>query len=399
MSDKTPRLKLAQLVSLQSANPVTWNEALAELDALFDLCLLGQFVNTPPASPTDGDAYLTGGAPSGAWLGYAYKIAYCLDGAWRFFTPFNGLRAFVVPSSAFIVYLNGVWTDWNALISANETSIASAGTCDLEAAGSLFIQITGTSTITSFGSAANKLRFVRFAQGLTLTHNAASLVLLGGTSRVTQAGDVGLYASDASGNWRERAYFRAAANAGDFATKSGAETLFNKTLATPFVSGLLSLAGGQIGFPAAQIASPDANTLDDYEEGIWSPSIISAVPASGASVMVGSGSYIKIGRLVCVRFGIRVGSSGVGGSGAVRIGGLPFVQECTGSYAEAAVLLGSQGGFATPSICGAVGFFVSSNSAYMEGRILNTNGDTALNWSEITPNTFLGRELFYFTPN
>jgi len=47
MSDETTRLHLAQLVSLQELNAVTWNEALAQLDALVDLCLLGQFVNTP----------------------------------------------------------------------------------------------------------------------------------------------------------------------------------------------------------------------------------------------------------------------------------------------------------------------------------------------------------------
>jgi hypothetical protein len=66
---------------------------------------------------------------------------------------------------------------------------------------------------------------------LTLTHNATALILLGGANRITAAGDVGLYASDASGNWRERAYFRAASNPGDAATKSGTETFSNKTFA------------------------------------------------------------------------------------------------------------------------------------------------------------------------
>ena len=211
MSDETPRLKLAQLVSLQELNTVTWNEALAQIDALVDLYLLGQYVNTPPASPTDGDAYLTGGAPTGAWSGYAYKIASCLDGAWRFYAPFNGLRANVAGTGAFIVYWNGIWSDCSSLLSASETSLASATTCDLSSANALFVQITGTTTITSFGSSTNKLRYVRFAQALTLTHHASALILLGGASRTTAAGDVGLYASDASGNWRERSYFCAAA--------------------------------------------------------------------------------------------------------------------------------------------------------------------------------------------
>ena len=218
MSDETPRLKLAQLVSLQELNTITWNEVLAELDALVDLYLLGQFVNTPPSSPQDGDTYLVGGTPTGAWTGYAYKIAACLDGAWRYYTPFNGLRAYVATTGAFIVYLSGNCVDWNSLISANEVSIASAASCDLGAAGSLFVQITGTTAITSFGTGANKLRFVRFAGALVLTHNATSLILLGGASRTTATGDVGIYASDASGNWRERSYFRAAFNPGSSPT-------------------------------------------------------------------------------------------------------------------------------------------------------------------------------------
>lgn len=238
MSDSTPRLALPELAADDAQNHLVHNEALIQLDAFVDLYLLGQFVNAPPSSPADGDAYLVGGSPTGAWSGYAYKIAYCIDGAWRFYTPFNGLRAYVATTGAFIVYVGGTWTDWNSLISAGEVSVASATTCDLGAAGSLFVQITGTAAIASFGTGANKLRFVRFAGALTLTHNAASLILLGGLSRTTAAGDVGIYASDASGNWRERQYVRAACDPGDYATKSGTQTLTNKTL------GATSLPGG-----------------------------------------------------------------------------------------------------------------------------------------------------------
>jgi len=142
MSDETPRLKLAQLVSLQELNTVTWNEALAQLDTLVDLCLLGQFVNTPPASPADGDAYLLGGAPTGAWSGYAYKIAACLDGAWRFYTPFNGMRAFVTTNSVVILYLNGAWaaigsTDFATKSGTETLTNKTLGTTILPGSGSL----------------------------------------------------------------------------------------------------------------------------------------------------------------------------------------------------------------------------------------------------------------------
>jgi hypothetical protein len=244
MSAETPRLKFQPIPEGIQVTADTWAEALDRIDVFCDLHLLGQFIDTPPANPADGDAYLTGGAPSGAWTNQAYKIAACRDGQWRFYTPFNGLRAYVAPSGAFIVYLNGQWLDWNSLLSAGETSIASAATCDLGAANALFVQITGTATIASFGSGTNKLRFVRFAQALTLSHNATALILLGNASRTTAAGDVGIYASDAAGNWRERAYFRGGINPGDAATKSGSETLSNKTLSGAALSGTTSLPGG-----------------------------------------------------------------------------------------------------------------------------------------------------------
>ncbi len=134
---------------------------------------------------------------------------------------------------------------------ASEATLASAATTDLGTAPSLEVNVTGTTAITSFGTAAHALRFVRFAGALTLTHNATSLILLGGASRTTAAGDTGLYTSDAAGNWRERAFFRAASNPGDIATRTGTETLANKTLASPSVSGPLAISTGTTGANAS----------------------------------------------------------------------------------------------------------------------------------------------------
>ncbi len=111
MSDETPRLHLPQLVSQQEMTNVTWNEALAQLDALTGLVLLGQSVDDPPADPQDGDAYLIGSAPTGAWAGYANKIASCLDGAWRFYTPFIGLSAYMAPAGKLMVFTSAGWKE------------------------------------------------------------------------------------------------------------------------------------------------------------------------------------------------------------------------------------------------------------------------------------------------
>jgi hypothetical protein len=93
------------------------------------------------------------------------------------------------------------------LMPGAEVSVASAAVTDIGAAASTAVAITGTTTITSFGTVANCIRFVRFTGVLTLTHNASSLILLKGGSRATAVGAVGAYRSDNSGSWREIAYF------------------------------------------------------------------------------------------------------------------------------------------------------------------------------------------------
>lgn len=60
--------------------------------------------------------------------------------------------------------------------------------------------------------------------------------------------------------------------------------------------GVLSLPNGQIKFPAAQIASTDPNTLDDYEEGTWTTSFASYSNCSSASLA--NGTYVKVGKTV-----------------------------------------------------------------------------------------------------
>lgn len=91
-----------------------------------------------------------------------------------------------------------------------QSDVASAATCNIGAATTLKVRITGTTTITSFGSSINRLRFILFAASLTLTHNATSLILPGSADILTSAGDYAIAMSDASGNWRVINYQRTA---------------------------------------------------------------------------------------------------------------------------------------------------------------------------------------------
>lgn len=87
--------------------------------------------------------------------------------------------------------------------------VASATTTSIGATEEWRVRITGTTTITSFGTGVNKIRFVTFAAALTLTYNGTSLILEGGASITTAAGDTCIAMSDSSSNWTVSSYRRA----------------------------------------------------------------------------------------------------------------------------------------------------------------------------------------------
>jgi hypothetical protein len=74
--------------------------------------------------------------------------------------------------------------------------------------------------------------------------------------------------------------------------------------ATWALQGAGVVGGTGISFPATQSASSDANTLDDYEEGTWTPT-----PNSG-SFSSPTGNYVKVGRLVTITFDFTVATGG-----------------------------------------------------------------------------------------
>lgn len=90
--------------------------------------------------------------------------------------------------------------------------------------------------------------------------------------------------------------------------------------------GVLQISNG-ITFPATQSASSDANTLDDYEEGTWTPT-----DASGAGLSLtvsGTSTYTKIGRVVNACCHVAYPSTS--NTSNATIGGLPFTVANTGS--------------------------------------------------------------------
>jgi hypothetical protein len=80
-------------------------------------------------------------------------------------------------------------------------------------------------------------------------------------------------------------------------------------------------SGAGITFPATQNASSNANTLDDYEEGTFTPAFS---PSSGTWTSSSSqGFYTKIGNTVVLQMYLTITTVG-SGSGFIDVAGLPF---------------------------------------------------------------------------
>ena len=87
----TARFALPYLFAGQAQKEVFVNEAHALIDSLLH-CAVEGTISMPPASPAEGQAWIVGAAPSGAWLGKAGHLAVRQNGSWTFVPPKDGLR-------------------------------------------------------------------------------------------------------------------------------------------------------------------------------------------------------------------------------------------------------------------------------------------------------------------
>ena len=118
-----------------------------------------------------------------------------------------------------------------------EVPIPSAATTDLGTAPAHVVLITGTTTITSFGASASlaaPIYIGRFSGVLTLTFNAATLLIPGNASIVTTPGDSFIAQYLGSGSWRIAFYqFSASGNSGNQKIKPADTALVSTSTLTP----------------------------------------------------------------------------------------------------------------------------------------------------------------------
>ncbi len=129
-----------------------------------------------------------------------------------------------------------------------------------------------------------------------------------------------VYISDNFGNLKLSANSAGLVTIQNALAVNGTTVLGDAAADTTTTSGSLSVLNN-IKFPATQVASADANTLDDYEEGTWTPAFEGTGWTYNASAT--NGRYTKIGNMVYIDCQITVTATGSSGLG-IRVNNLPF---------------------------------------------------------------------------
>lgn len=256
-----------------------------------------------PGSPSDGDIYILAGTHTGSqWAGFNEDdLVIYSGGTWYAFAPSEGVvvnffdsqKQWLGGSNGWVEMSGGggsvagsdkqvqfndggsfgaeagfeydKTTNTLTVAKTNESKgsdIASATTTDIGAATGNFVHITGTTTITGFGTvAAGARRLVVFDGALLLTHNATSLILPTGANITTAAGDTAVCISEGSGNWRVTSYQRK-----DGTALSGSSGSTQGKQMIPIMAGGMrpSVSGGCAALAAVAGAAnqPDLVSLD-----------------------------------------------------------------------------------------------------------------------------------------
>ena len=102
-------LDLPFVEAAQAQKHVTVNEGLRKLDALVQLAFKSITLSDPPGSPAEGDRYAPASPATGDWASHEGEVAAYQDGAWEFYAPRVGWRAYVEDQSATYVHTGTAW--------------------------------------------------------------------------------------------------------------------------------------------------------------------------------------------------------------------------------------------------------------------------------------------------
>ena len=171
--------------------------------------------------------------------------------------------------------------------------------------------------------------------------------------------DSGVYAAGPYYAWIQARHRSTYATNYDIALQPNGGNLLVGTLTNNVNGGVLQLKSG-ITFPATQVAATDVNTLDDYEEGTFTPTIVGGTIAGVGVYVVQKGNYTKVGNLVF--FNLYVGTSAHTGTGDMLIGSLPFTSNATANQFSS-VTIGNANGLSLSASSIVTGYINNSTTS------------------------------------
>jgi len=158
------------------------NLSLTTIDALLQLSVIDLLLDTPPGTPTKGDRYIIGTAPSGDWVGHDNQLARWDGFVWQFFDVFIALN---LTDGALYKFSSGAWSD--------VTSAAGLSSGD-----NVSLLINDAGYITSLSGIADDLELKRYNE--TVATGSATLDRAdGGIQTFTMTANITLAVTIAAG--------------------------------------------------------------------------------------------------------------------------------------------------------------------------------------------------------
>lgn len=362
-------------VAIDSAQIVTLSKSLALLGSTSGSVTVAapatagtQSYTLPTAQPTADGLALTStkvgamswAAPTATAAGSDTQVQYNNGG-----TAFGAASTFTFNNSTGVVSATGFSGAVNGTVGATTPAAGTFTTAkSIAAATQDAVQLQGraggtgsyVATITPTTLTASRTLTIPDATGTILQSGTAVTVAQGGTGQTSYT-DGQLLIGNTTGNTLSKATLTAGSNvtitngngsitiaatagstspggsttqvqynnAGAFGGISGFTTDGTRVTASTTIGvggATPSTSGSGVSFPATQSSSSDVNTLDDYEEGTFTPVIAGTSSAGTATYNQRSGKYVKIGSLVYVDISIDY-TSGTG-TGSIKVTGLPF---------------------------------------------------------------------------
>lgn len=127
---------LGKMISAATGDPfdVDFRKLLRAIDVLLQGAVISRTLTAPPGSPANGDRYVVGAGPTGAWATYGGAIAVWTtdnpaapSGEWEFYVPKTGWLVYSLADAAFYAYSGSAW----AVLAGGGGSSTLAGDTDV----------------------------------------------------------------------------------------------------------------------------------------------------------------------------------------------------------------------------------------------------------------------------